>query len=64
MNLNRVQQEAVQIAAACHNLFITGGIGTGKTKTVSCIVEHMQQISRNIAVTASTGLASLQIKGI
>ena len=64
MNLNKVQQGAVQIAAAGHILFITGGIATGKTKTVSCIVEHMQQIGRNITVAASTGLASLQIKGI
>ena len=31
MNLNRVQQEAVQITVAGHNIFITGGIGTGKT---------------------------------
>lgn len=53
----------MRVAKAGHSLFITGSIGTGKTKTLQTIVSEMRSQKLRIAVTASTGLASKQIKG-
>ena len=61
--LNAKQEEAVRLAKDGHNLFISGGIGTGKTHTIETIVHELKHQAVHIAVTASTGLASQQIKG-
>ena len=42
MNLDRVQQEAVQIMAASHNLFFTEETDTGTIKTVSSLDLQLQ----------------------
>lgn len=60
--MNAKQREAVQMAREGHNVFISGGIGTGKTFTLQSIVNALKnEHPINIAVTASTGLASKQI---
>ena len=61
--LNAKQEEAVRLAKDGHNLFISGGIGTGKTHTIEAIIHELKHQSVHVAVTASTGLASQQIKG-
>ena len=43
------------------NLFITGGAGTGKSWTVNRIVEWAEENDIEVARTALTGMASLQI---
>ena len=42
MYLDRVQQEAVQVMAASHNLFITEETDTGTIKTVSSLDSQLQ----------------------
>ena len=43
------------------NLFITGGAGSGKSFTLMRLKERL---GKNLALTASTGVASLNIGGI
>ena len=62
--MNDKQLQAVELARNGHSLFITGGIGTGKTQVVTSIVEVLESRGSSVAVTASTGLASKQIIGI
>jgi hypothetical protein len=46
-------------------MFITGGIGTGKTYTLQSIFAELKKEGlNNVAVTASTGLACKQIEGV
>ena len=61
--MNKKQNDALQMAMDGHNIFVTGGIGTGKTRTIQAIVREMTQQNIMVAVTASTGLASKQIEG-
>ena len=46
-----------------HNMFLGGGIGTGKTVTLKSMVYELEKMGKKVAVTASTGLASKQIEG-
>ena len=62
--MNQSQRDAVHLALAGHSLFITGGIGTGKTRTLQYIVTELRKRNLQVDVTASTGLASKQIQGI
>ena len=62
--MNEKQGKAICLAKDGHSLFVTGMIGTGKTKTQQTIVEELRKDGLCVAVTASTGLASKQIKGI
>ena len=61
--MNEEQRRAVLLAESGHSFFLTGGIGTGKTTTVRSIVHSLNRNGKNVAVTASTGLASQQILG-
>ena len=61
--MNAKQEEAIQLAKDGHNIFVTGGIGTGKTKTIQTIAAELKKQGKCVAVTASTGLASKQIDG-
>lgn len=46
-----------------HNAFITGNAGTGKSYLLRVLVEEFRKRNRNVAVTAMTGLAALNIDG-
>ena len=61
--MNEEQGRAVPLAKDGHNLVFTGSIGCGKTATLGAIAKELQE-SKNVTVTASTGLASRQVKGI
>jgi hypothetical protein len=57
MSLNEKQNLALKFVADGHNLVLLGSAGTGKTFTVSKIVEMCQQHGKKWAVTATTGIA-------
>jgi ATP-dependent DNA helicase PIF1 len=61
--MNPDQTKAFELAAAGHNLFITGAAGTGKSFLLRNIIKRLKQI-RTVAVTASTGTAAFIIQGI
>jgi AAA+ ATPase superfamily predicted ATPase len=61
--MNNKQEEAIQLAKDGHSFFLTGGIGTGKTRCIQHIVNDLRRNDVCVAVTASTGLASKQITG-
>jgi ATP-dependent exoDNAse (exonuclease V) alpha subunit len=43
------------------NLFLTGGAGVGKSYTLHKIIDELEKKNKKFAVTALTGMASLQI---
>lgn len=53
---NRIAKE---LAAAGHNLIITGQAGTGKTTLLKAICNDIG-VHKNIQICASTGIATLQ----
>ena len=58
------KERARKLALDGHNLVLTGNVGCGKTATLGSIAQSLQGEGRSVAVTASTGLASQQIKGM
>ena len=63
--LDPEQQRALAAAIAGHNLFLTGGAGTGKSFTLKAIISALVELhgERHVAVTASTGAASVHVDG-
>ena len=59
-NLSRNQREAVEVACSGHNVFITGGAGTGKSTTIQAI---MERLNYEPVCLAPTGVAALNIEG-
>ena len=59
------QQRALRLALAGHNLFLTGGAGVGKSFTLRTIIAALEELhgERHVAVTASTGTASVHVDG-
>lgn len=56
------QQQAIELALAGHNIFLTGKAGTGKTYTLNKIINILKEKKR-VAVTASTGIAATLLDG-
>jgi ATP-dependent exoDNAse (exonuclease V) alpha subunit len=63
MMLSPDQQLAFEAAYAGANIFITGPGGTGKSFLVHEIVDALRAKDRNVQVTASTGIAAVQVNG-
>jgi len=57
------QCEAVAAVRAGDNVLITGSGGTGKSFLVRRIIRMLRKDGRDVAVTASTGIASLHVGG-
>jgi len=57
------QERAIEIAIEGHNIFLTGKAGTGKTYTLNNMISALRKKGKNVAVTASTGIASTHIDG-
>ena len=59
------QMRAYTLALSGANLFMTGGAGVGKSTTLNVIIEALKvkHGERNVAVTASTGTASVHVDG-
>ena len=63
--LDADQQRALNMALADQNIFLTGGAGVGKSHTLKQIIAALKQKhgERQVAVCASTGVASTGIEG-
>lgn len=65
MTVNTIPEEkkiALEAIRRGDNVFITGAAGTGKSYMLKCIKEHF--IGKELHVTASTGIAAVQISGV
>lgn len=58
IKLNEEQLRACNAVAEGHNLFLTGPAGTGKSLTISKIIERAEASGKTVYVTASTGVAA------
>lgn len=62
--LDDQQRRAVDIADSGANLFLTGGPGTGKSRTCKAIIANRRQTYPDgVLVVAHTGVAALQLNG-
>lgn len=58
------QQEAIDKMLSGKNIFLTGEPGAGKTYTLNQFIEQAKARHKNIAITASTGIAASHIDGV
>ena len=61
--LNKRQQKAFDEFLKNKNIFITGPAGTGKSITLSKIINYCKENNKKIGITATTGSAALLIGG-
>ncbi len=61
--MNEKQQKALEVVKNKKNLFMTGSAGTGKSYTLTKIVEYLETNKKNYALTALTGCAAVLING-
>ena len=61
---NYEQERAIDIVIEQRqNVFITGGAGVGKSYVIRGIVNRARSLKLSVAVTATTGVAAMQIEG-
>lgn len=58
------QAEAIKLMHSGANIFLTGEPGAGKTYTLNKFIEEAKDRHKNIAITASTGIAASHINGV
>jgi len=63
IQLNDQQQQAFDFVTEGHNVFITGSAGVGKSVVIKKIKEWGLQRGKQVAVTATTGVAAANING-
>ena len=61
--LSAQQQRTLEMALAGRNVFITGSAGVGKSLLVDSIVEQLRKMGKEVAITASTGIAAVNVGG-
>ncbi|KAI0274843.1 PIF1-like helicase-domain-containing protein [Gloeopeniophorella convolvens] len=61
--LSEEQAQILRRVKHGHNVFFTGSAGTGKSVLLREIVAFFRTTRRTIAITASTGIASINIGG-
>ena len=54
------QQAAVDFALSGHNFCLCGQAGSGKSYTLTYILQRCRDLGRNVAITATTGIACVQ----
>ncbi len=57
------QQEALALLDAGHSMLLTGAAGTGKTYVLQEFVRRSKRRGKNVAITATTGLAATHLSG-
>lgn len=57
------QIEAIEIIMGGHNVFLTGAAGSGKTWVLNECIEKLTESGKDVAVTATTGIAATHING-
>ncbi|KAG5500585.1 hypothetical protein JKF63_03680 [Porcisia hertigi] len=63
MTLTPDQHQVMQLAMRGFNLFVGGSAGTGKTVLLKCIYRELSQLGLRVAMTATTGVAAVQLGG-
>ena len=63
LNLNERQSIAFQYLVKGYNMFITGDGGTGKSFVINAYIKYIGN-KKQIAITAPTGIAALNIGGV
>lgn len=63
ITLTSDQQLAYEKLKSGCNVFITGSAGTGKSAVVMKFLKEMKEQKKNIAITAPTGIAAINIDG-
>jgi ATP-dependent exoDNAse (exonuclease V) alpha subunit len=58
------QDQAFEILKSGHNIFLTGGAGSGKTFLLDRFIKHLKKNKIPVAVTASTGIAATHLDGM
>ena len=64
ISLSEEQQTAVELAARCRVLILTGGPGTGKTTVSNTICALWQAMGRSIALASPTGRAAQRLSEV
>jgi ATP-dependent DNA helicase PIF1 len=62
--LDPTQQEAVDLAEEGSHVFLTGSAGVGKSFVLAHIMKMFKEANKKVAVTASTGIAAVNINGV
>ena len=57
------QAQALRVLLSGDSVFLTGSPGAGKTYVLNQFVRHVTRAGKNVAVTASTGIAATHIGG-
>jgi len=57
------QAQALQVMLEGHSVFLTGAPGAGKTYVLNEFIRRATRAGKNVAVTASTGIAATHIGG-
>lgn len=57
------QHEALEVLQSGRNVFLTGEPGAGKTFTINLFTDWMNEVGKDYAITASTGIAATHING-
>lgn len=58
------QEEASDILKLGYNVFLTGPPGSGKTFLLNRYIDYLKRRQREVAVTASTGIAATHMNGV
>lgn len=61
---NNEQENAFNIMKSGKNVFLTGDAGTGKSYVLNEYIKYCESKFKNIVVTAPTGMAAINIKGV
>lgn len=64
VTLNKDQVKALKILNSASNVYLTGDPGTGKTFLLNAFIKELERKKLNVMLTASTGIAALNIGGI
>lgn len=65
VQLHTMTQESVlTILKMGHNVFLTGGAGSGKTYVLNAYIKYLKEHDVSVAVTASTGIAATHMHGM
>lgn len=58
------QEKALEILMSGKNVFLTGAAGAGKTFVLNQFIEQAKKEGKDVAVTASTGIAATHLSGM
>ena len=63
-NIPMTQKDALDILKMGRNVFLTGPAGSGKTYVLNEYISYLKRVGVEVAITASTGIASTHINGM